>query len=133
MPDDTALLALIARHRPKPRAKTDGGLVPQLLKLAAFKPDVKLWRNNVGALQDRHGNYVTYGLCVGSSDLIGYKSIIITPAMVGQRLAQFVAIEAKAPSGKLRDRQLLFLEQCRAAGAIAACVRSIEEMEAALR
>lgn len=133
MPEDTNLLALIEKHRPKPRAKADGGLVPQLLKLAAYKPDVKLYRNNTGVLQDRNGRHVTYGLCVGSSDLIGYKSLIITPSMVGQRFAQFVAVEAKAPKGQLRDKQVLFLEQCRAAGAIAVCVRSVDELEAALR
>lgn len=139
MPEDLALLALIEKHRPKPKRKADGGLVPELLKLAAFKPHVKLYRNNVGCLQDRHGNFVTYGLCVGSSDLIGYKSRIITQADVGTRIAQFCAIEVKRPKfikqreGKETRRQVSFLDQCRAAGAIAVCVRTVEELEAALR
>lgn len=134
MPEDTALLALIEKHRPKPKPKgAETSLVAALLKRAAFMPTVMLRRNNVGVLKDRNGRYVSYGLGIGSSDLVGYQSVTITQAMVGQRFARFVACEAKAPSGELRDRQVAFLEQCRAAGAIAVCVRTVEELEEALR
>ncbi len=133
MPEDARLLALIERYKPKPKRKADGGLVPALLKLAAFKPHVKLYRNNVGTLRDRFGNYVTYGLCNGSGDLIGYRSLIVTQAMVGTRIAQFVSIEAKSARGQLRESQRVWMEQCRAAGALAVCVRSVEDLDAALR
>jgi hypothetical protein len=36
---------------------------------------VRLWRNNVGALRDERGRLVTYGLCKGSSDLIGLHQV----------------------------------------------------------
>lgn len=154
MPEDPRLLALLdhyaqrnqhskvqivqreIKRRSPPRRKKKGvetSLVAALLKRVGYLPLVRLWRNNVGCLQDRHGRYVTYGLCVGSSDLIGYKVVTITPAMVGQPIAQFVAIEAKTPKGGMTDRQSLFLEQCKAAGAVAVCVRSVEEAERALR
>jgi hypothetical protein len=42
---------------------------------------------------------VRFGLCKGSSDLIGLRSLEITPELVGQRLAQFVALEVKAAQG----------------------------------
>lgn len=59
---------------------------------------VKLLRNNVGRLQDRHGNYVTYGLGNGSPDNCGWRSITITPDMVGKHIAVFVGAEVKTDS-----------------------------------
>lgn len=43
----------------------------------------------------------------GWPDLTGWTSVIITPDMVGQRIAIFTGIEVKA-SGKLRQKQELF-------------------------
>lgn len=134
MPEDVQLLALIERHRPKPRKRgVETSLLSAILKRVGYMPLVRLFRNNVGTLRDARGGYVTYGLCVGSSDLIGYKTVTITQEMVGQQIAQFVAIEGKTPKGQQTDRQALFLEQCKAAGAVAVCVRSVEEAEKALR
>lgn len=58
------------------------------------------------------------GLCNGASDLIGWKSIEITPAMAGKRIAVFVAIETKSDTGKLTDEQENFLIQVLSAGGI---------------
>lgn len=43
---------------------------------------------------------LTAGLGVGSPDLIGWKTVTITPDMVGKNIAVFVGIEAK--TGKLK-------------------------------
>jgi hypothetical protein len=72
------------------------------------------------------------GLCNGSSDLIGWHTVEITPDMVGQRVALFAALEVK-DRAKLTDEQAGFLEAVRRAGGIAAEVRSPEDAEAALR
>ena len=55
---------------------------------------------------------VKYGLYKGSSDLIGWKSIEITPEMIGQRFAVFVSVEVKKsdwkppkPDGNKKDYQ----------------------------
>ena len=63
-----------------------------------------LYRNNVGVLQDRTGRPVRFGLAndspdmnrrFKSGDLIGWRSIVITPDMVGRKLAVFVSRECK--------------------------------------
>ena len=46
-----------------------------------------------------------FGLCKGSSDLIGLRVLEITPKLVGQRLAQFVALEVKTAQGVLSPEQ----------------------------
>jgi hypothetical protein len=72
------------------------------------------------------------GLCNGSSDLIGYRTVEVTPDMVGQRIAVFVALEVK-DKGRLTQEQATFLRVVSEAGGIAAEVRSPEDAEAALR
>lgn len=72
------------------------------------------------------------GLCPGSSDLIGWRTVEITPEMVGRRLAVFVALEVKDKGG-LTDEQGRFLQVLGDAGGIAAEVRSVADAEAALR
>lgn len=99
---------------------------------ACARGEVRLFRNNVGALEDKTGRVVRYGLCKGSSDLIGYRTVEITPDMVGQRLAVFVALEVK-DKGRLTAEQAQFLEVVRRAGGIAAEVRSVEDAERSLR
>ena len=76
--------------------------IQQRIRLACGRGAVRLWRNNTGALVDQQGRFVRFGLCKGSSDLIGLRSVVVTPKMVGQRIAQFVALETIRV---LRDRQ----------------------------
>lgn len=90
--------------------------------------DARLWRNNTGALKDANGRLVRYGLCQGSADLIGYRTVTITPDMVGQRIAVFAAIEVK-DRGKPTPEQLRFLEVVRAAGGLAGIARSVADAE----
>ena len=92
----------------------------------------RIFRNNVGRLQDRRGRWVQYGLCVGSSDLIGYVPVTITAAHVGQTLAVFVAIEAKSDTGHLRPEQRKFLNIAHEHGAITCLARSVEDAEMTL-
>ncbi len=70
-----------------------------------------------------------FGLCKGSSDLIGLRSLEITPELVGKRLAQFVALEVKAAQGVLRPEQRAFLRLVQQLGGLAAACRSVEEAE----
>ena len=67
----------------------------------------KLWRNNVGqgivgksrwvgrTAMVENASRVQYGLCVGSPDLVGHLSTVITQDMVGKRIAIAVYAEAK--------------------------------------
>ncbi len=82
-------------------------------------PGLKIFRNNVGKLEDRFGRWVIFGLCPGSSDLIGWRSIIVTPEMVGKPVAVFVAIEIKVPGGRRAPDQKAFIAAVQQAGGIA--------------
>lgn len=122
----------------------------QRILLAHGSGDTRLWRNNVGTgwagqatritagnLQAiahtlRPGDVVVRnarplhaGLCVGSSDLIGYRR-------VGD-LAQFVALEVKSATGRPTSEQTRFLDHISSAGGCAAVVRSIADADAVLR
>ena len=106
--------------------------IQQRIRLACGRRAVRLWRNNTGALVDQQGCFVRFGLCKGSSDLIGLRSLEITPEMVGQRVAQFVALEVKSASGVIRSEQRAFLQLVQQLGGVAAVCRSIEQAQAVL-
>lgn len=91
----------------------------------------RLFRNNVGRLRTKDGRWVQYGLCVGSSDLIGYLPVTIGPEHVGNTLAVFVAIEAKTTT-TLRPEQRKFLNVAGQHGAITCVARAVEDAEMAL-
>ena len=67
------------------------------------------------------------GLCVGSSDLIGWTPLVITPEMVGMTIAVFTAIEVKSKTGRPTVEQLNFIDKVRAAGGLGGIVKSIED------
>ena len=122
----------------------------QAILLAHGSGDTRLWRNNVGtgwagaatritagnlnaiAHTLRPGDVVVRnarplhaGLCVGSSDLIGYRR-------VGD-LAQFVALEVKSERGRPTTEQTRFLDHITSAGGCAAIVRSVADADSVLR
>ena len=108
--------------------------VLKLLQDAAPLLHAHLWRNNVGTLQDRHGRYVTFGLEVGSSDLIGYQTLTITPDMVGQQIAVFLAVEGKREAGGVvSSRQGRFIDRVKIAGGRAGVARSVEDLQRILQ
>ena len=79
--------------------------IQQQIRIACSRGQTRLFRNNTGTLRDQHGRPVQFGLCKGSADLIGWRTITITPEMVGQQVAVFASIEVKTPTGKLRSEQ----------------------------
>lgn len=109
--------------------------IQQRIRLACAGPGchTRLWRNNVGRLLDAHGRPVTFGLCPGSADLIGYVPVTITPEMVGMRLAVFAGVEVKKPGGRATPQQLQWLESVRTAGGMAGIATSVEEAQSLLR
>lgn len=97
------------------------------IRLSSF--GARLLRNNVGMLEDRNGQKVRYGLCVGSSDLIGWCVVEITSDMIGKKVALFTCIEVKTQTGRLTKEQVNFLEAVKSAGGIAFVARSVDEAE----
>jgi hypothetical protein len=83
--------------------------VLKLARIMATKLGFTMFRNNVGVAKLPNGNVVRYGLCKGSSDLIGFKSIEITQDMVGKKVAVFTAIECKREGGIYSTEQINFL------------------------
>ncbi len=78
--------------------------IQQAVRREGSKNGGKLMRNNVGALPDKTGRWVRYGLMndskkmneqIKSSDLIGWNKVLITPEHVGTHIAQFKAREVK--------------------------------------
>jgi hypothetical protein len=102
--------------------------------LALSRAGVTTWRNNCGVARYPDGAVVKYGIASpGGSDLIGLRSIEVTPDMVGKRVAIFVAVEIKTPTGKLSLAQRHFLDFVREAGGVGVVARSEAEIPDLLR
>jgi hypothetical protein len=100
------------------------------------RPDTRLFRNIVAVLSDPHypDKRVTVGLCPGSSDLIGWHSVTITPDMVGSKVAVFTAIESKRPGHrtdpKRMEKQMLFINTVLKFGGLAGVAESVDQARA---
>jgi len=101
--------------------------IQQHIRLACSTGACRLFRNNTGTLRDQHGRPVSFGLCKGSADLIGWRTVTITPEMVGQQVAVFTSIEVKTPIGRVKPEQQQWLDAVQAAGGIAGVARSVED------
>jgi hypothetical protein len=92
------------------------------IMIAASEHGHRLFRNNVGKLQDRKGMWVAFGIGgKGGSDLIGI-----------QRGGRFAAIEVKVPGEKPTEDQVSFIEAVKRAGGVAGVARSVDEALAIL-
>ena len=114
------------------RERSDELAIQNAIRLEHGSGPARLFRNNTGALKDSTGRLVRYGLCPGSSDLIGLRTRIITEADLGHRFAQFVAIEVKH-QGRLTNQQRAFLAMVEQAGGLAGVARSPDEARTILR
>lgn len=86
------------------QVKQSEARVQQEIRIASIVTGSNLLRNNVGALLDKRGVPVRYGLAneskeenerIKSSDLIGWTQVTITPEMVGETFAVFTSVEVK--------------------------------------
>ena len=104
------------------------------LILHASQIGLTLFCNNVGMYKDQRGNVIRYGLCKGSSDLIGWTPVTITEDMVGKKIAVFTAIEVKLnKNGKYKatDLQKAFISAVKSAGGfagVADCNKDLEDI-----
>lgn len=111
--------------------------VQQRVRLELARTGALVWRNNVGACEDKTGRIIRYGICnesaqmnrsLASSDLIGITPIVVTPEMVGKTLGVFTAAECKhsdwhlTPGDKRAQAQLRFIDLVRSVGGIAGFV-----------
>ena len=98
--------------------------IQQTMLPAISRGNCRMFRNNVGML-----NGVKFGLCTGSSDLIGFTSKTITANDVGKTIAVFTAIEIKTEKGRASEPQKKFIEMVNKFGGIAGVCRSVEEAQ----
>jgi hypothetical protein len=109
-------------------AQGETHLLQQIRLALGTRSDLRLYRNNCGTLPDpRTGRPVQFGLARGSADLIGWRTVTITPDMVGQRIAVFTSIEVKTPTGRVRSEQQAWLACVQQCGGIAGVARSVAD------
>ncbi|MEG0966733.1 MAG: hypothetical protein RSG92_15295 [Pseudomonas sp.] len=97
----------LAEHFARPSQGTGAeAQAEDRIVLAAQECGGILFRNNKGALPDKRGRFVRFGLCnetpargkaLRSADEVGILPIVVTPAHVGTTIGQFLSIEAKRP------------------------------------
>lgn len=129
------------------QSETD--LVRRIMLCLGKFPGVRVFRNNTGTAWQgsgvlnvqrsmqvnvqkgdvilKQGRIVHFGLCKGSSDVIGFHSVTVTPEMVGKTVAIFLAPEIKTPTGRATPEQKNFIAQVNAFGGIGFVARSEEE------
>ncbi len=89
----------------------------QQIRLKIARAGGMAWRNNVGATPSKCPHCgeklrpLRYGLAndsqrlnasIKSADIVGVLPRLITPEMVGSKIAQFVSVEAKRPGWKFK-------------------------------
>lgn len=102
----------------------------RLIMVALTKADCLVFRNEtsgayVGKVIHKDARIVTlanaqlmtFGLCVGSSDIVG----------IHKPTGRFLAVEVKTEKGNPTKEQINFIEQVRAANGIAGIARSVKE------
>ena len=108
--------------------------IQKKVRLNLAKYGFKLFRNNVGAWMQPNGRPIRYGLCKGSSDIIGFKKIKIQPDMVGKDIAIFCAIETKRPKKSVTtDKQMNFIKVVENSGGFACIIKSENDIESILK
>ncbi len=111
------------------------------IRLAAPHHNARLFRNQVGQyfIHDEkgeihvvggkkvRGRWIKYGLGKGSPDLIGWKTVKITPEMVGEKIAIFIVVEVKREGKTPRRNQKAWIQAIETAGGLAGVARSVDD------
>lgn len=123
----------------------DESTIGQEIQVQAMHYKCTLLRNNSGALEDKTGRLVRYGLGnvskkhqenFKSSDYIGITEVLITPDMIGKIVGVFTAIEAKREdwneTKKLDKHEIAqnnFLQWVKLKGGIAGFANTIDKLK----
>lgn len=103
--------------------------IQRLIQREACKsPFMRLFRNQTGMYKLEDGRVLQSGLAKGSADLIGWKTMEITPEMVGKKVAVFLSVEVKSAKGKLTPEQQNWLNTVNQVGGIAIVARSPQDI-----
>lgn len=96
-------------------------LVKAILLEFGSRPDLRLWRQNCGAVPMKGGRFVRFGI-PGMSDIMG----VLAPS------GQFVCIECKTATGRLTQAQKSWLAMVTKFGGLAIVARSVEDVRICL-
>lgn len=118
----------------------EADIMRRLMKLATNLGS-RMFRNNtaqawVGEMRKNRDGSITLknprplhaGLCVGSSDLVGWTPVRITQDMVGDTVAVFTAVEVKTQTGRATDDQKKFIAAVQSAGGYAGIARNDQDL-----
>ena len=117
----------------------EGSVIDNIL-LGISKLKCRLFRNNTGMgwsgelIRKKEGNVhlanarpLHAGLFKGSSDLIGWTVVTVTPEMVGRKVAVFTSLEVKTGTLKATKEQSNWIQKVRESGGIAGVVKTADE------
>lgn len=121
--------------------------IQQRIQIEAAMHGCILMRNNSGALLDKDGRLIRYGLgnvsekyneIMKSSDLIGITTLVITPDMLGKKIGVFTAIEAKSGDWKWKNTkreiaQKNFIDWVIASGGFAGFANTLDSFKSVIR
>ena len=121
---------------------TEQNVMKTIQLYAARIKSLRLFRNNTGTawtgnetVRLQNGDLlikdprpVHFGLFKGSSDLIGWDTVTVTPEMVGTKIAIFTAVEVKTTKGRATDEQKHFIETVNSNGGRAGVARQGEDL-----
>lgn len=88
------------------------------------------FKNGVAVIEN--ARIVDFGLFPGSPDDVGWRSIIVTPDLVGKRIAIAVGFEYKKKKGQRRKKQKDTIKKMQEWGCIAAFIEGIDDAERAI-
>lgn len=91
--------------------------IQAMILMALSEAGCLVWRQDTGAYKDpKSGRLIRYGLCKGSSDIIGLCAD-----------GTFLAVEVKTATGRIRPEQETFIAAVKRAGGRAGVARSAED------
>lgn len=103
--------------------------IQNAIRLHKSNNNCRLFNNDNGFAELKDGRKIHYGLVKSSPDLIGWRTIKITPGMTGKEVAIFVGAEVKMPHKYATPEQQRFLDLLTSMGAIAGVVRSENDID----
>lgn len=118
--DDTPPSGRLGLPTAPPKRRTETTIQGEAIAALNRLPGVRVARNNVGRLRDRNGAWVTYGLGVGSPDVVG-----IYTHRSGHALA--FGVEFKTSTGRVSHDQELWHAAMKRRGLPTFLARSPEE------
>lgn len=100
--------------------------------LALLERDTREAASLIRALIREPDRYTAFGLCKGSSDIVGIVRVPVQRMLGDAIIARWLALEVKTATGRVSKEQQMFLDLVNRSGGVGRVVRSIEDAGAAI-